>query len=142
MKLIEEQKPAWSEEDKRIIDNLISQLGNLYARKLIKEETKDKYVNWLKLLKDRVLPKPAKWSEEDWNYIADLISYFDGSSLQHDTPDVISWLKSLRPQNKWKPSDKQMEAVRIAAEIGTANNSWAMGILKDMHQELKKLMEE
>ena len=56
-----EQKPAdWSEEDKRIIDNLISQLGNLFARKLIKEETKDKYVNWLKNLKDRVQLQPQQ----------------------------------------------------------------------------------
>ena len=41
-------------EDERIIDNLISQLCNLYTRKLIKEETKDKYVNWLKSLKERI----------------------------------------------------------------------------------------
>ena len=54
-----EQNPAWSEEDKRIIDNLISQLGNLYTRKLIKEETKDKYVNWLKSFKDRYTWKPS-----------------------------------------------------------------------------------
>ena len=32
-----------------------------------------------------------------------------------------------------------MEALRIAAEIGTANNSWAMGILNGMYNDLKKL---
>jgi hypothetical protein len=41
-------------DDERIIDNLTSQLCNLYTRKLIKEETKDKYVNWLKSLKERI----------------------------------------------------------------------------------------
>ena len=59
-----EQKPAWSEDDEKIANNLISQLGNLCTRKLIKEETKDKYVNWIKSLKDRVQPK-IEWSEED-----------------------------------------------------------------------------
>ena len=59
-----EQNPAWSEDDEKIANNLISQLGNLCTRKLIKEETKDKYVNWIKSLKDRVQPK-IEWSEED-----------------------------------------------------------------------------
>ena len=59
-----EQKPAWSEDDEKIANNLISQLGNLCTRKLIKEETKDKYVNWIKSLKDRVQPK-IEWSDED-----------------------------------------------------------------------------
>ena len=57
-------EPVWSKEDENIANNLISQLGNLCTRKLIKEETKDKYVNWIKSLKDRVQPK-IEWSEED-----------------------------------------------------------------------------
>lgn len=40
----------------------------------------------------------------------------------------------------WKPSEEQMEAVRVAAEIGSANDSWAMRILKGLYDDLKKLM--
>ena len=64
--VMEEQalEPVWSKEDEKIANNLISQLGNLCTRKLIKEETAYKYINWIKSLKDRVQPK-IEWSEED-----------------------------------------------------------------------------
>ena len=52
-----EQKPAWSEEDEKLVKNLISTLSNLYARNLIEKETKEKYINLLKPLKDRVQPQ-------------------------------------------------------------------------------------
>ena len=66
-----EQKSAWSEEDEKLVKNLISTLSNLYARNLIEKETKEKYTNLLKSLKDRVQPQTlnyrinhAKWSIE------------------------------------------------------------------------------
>lgn len=90
-----EQKPAeWSEEDKRIKNNLLSELTNLSVRNLIEKETEKKYA---------------------------------------------SWLKSLRPQSAWKPSDEEMEALRIAFEVGTANESWAMSKLKVLYEQLNKL---
>ena len=54
--VMEEQalEPVWSKEDEKIANNFISQLGNLCTRKLIKEETAYKYVDWIKSLKDRV----------------------------------------------------------------------------------------
>jgi hypothetical protein len=66
-------RQEWSEGDKRIIDNLISQLGNLYARKLIKEETKDKYVNWLKSLRPQSQWKPSKEQIEALDFAVDCI---------------------------------------------------------------------
>ena len=57
-------EPVWSKEDEKISNNFISELGNLCTRKLIKEETAYKYVDWIKSLKDRVQQKP-EWSEED-----------------------------------------------------------------------------
>ena len=90
--------------------------------------------------------KPA-WSEEDGNHVKSILSTIECCKAQFlNSPAVveaynadIEWLKSLRPQNTWKPSDEQMEALRIAGEIGSANNSWAMGVLKGMYQDLKKL---
>ena len=62
-----------SEEDKRIIDNLISQLGNLYVRKLIKKSTKDRYVNWLKSLRHQSQWKPSKQQIEALDFAVDCI---------------------------------------------------------------------
>lgn len=82
-----------SERDKRIIDNLISQLGNLYARKLIKESTKDKYINWL---------------------------------------------KSLRPQSQWKPSEGQMKALEAMLTVSPQSPAITSALI-ELYEQLKKL---
>lgn len=66
-------RQEWSELDKRIIDNLISQLGNLFTRKLIKKETKDKYVNWLKSLRPQSQWKPSDEQIEALDFAVDCI---------------------------------------------------------------------
>lgn len=83
-----EQKPAWSEEDKRIIDNLVSQLCNLYTRKLIKKETKDKYVNWFKSLKDRYTWKPSEEQMKALKEAVDEHFDIDGGALWHLYEDL------------------------------------------------------
>ena len=96
--------------------------------------------------KEAMYDKPA-WSEVDKDFMYDTLSNLTELKDRYgeeygNVGKCIDWLKSLKPQNRWKPSDEQLEAVRIAAEIGTANNSWAMDILKCMYQYLKKLREE
>jgi hypothetical protein len=51
--------------------------------------------------------------------------------------DIIAWLKSLRPQATWKPSDKQMERLK-----GTINSLPHQEVLYSLYQDLKKLKEE
>ena len=63
--------------------------------------------------------KPADWSEEDEKIItalakaligsdsAEKIMLFDGVTIEM----VSNWLKSLRPQPHWNPSEEQMEAL-------------------------------
>jgi hypothetical protein len=72
--IINEQKPAWSEEDEKLVKNLISTLSNLYARNLIEKETKEKYTDLLKSLKDRVQPQ-NRWkpTEEQLKALYDSI---------------------------------------------------------------------
>lgn len=97
-RVLPQPRQEWSEEDKRIIDNLISQLGNLYARKLIKKSTKDKYVNWL---------------------------------------------KSIRLQSYWKPSDKQIEALDFAVDCIVPDEfCFKRKELKGLLEQLKKIREE
>ena len=76
------------------------------------------------------------WSEEDERLLNNMVIVIQDYYNKEDAQSLISWLKSLRPQTTWKPSDKQMEAIRIAAEVGTANDSWAMKILKEMYNDL------
>lgn len=68
-------------------------------------------------------PKPAEWSEEDEkmrnNTILSLQSLIDdgiNDEFIKGVKDEITWLKSLRPQPHWKPSEEQMEALELAIE--------------------------
>lgn len=93
--VMEEQalEPVWSKEDEKIANNFISQLGNLCTRKLIKEETAYKYVNWLKSLKDRVQPK-IEWSEDDERkYIQAVEALEDFGKFE-----LADWLKGKREE--------------------------------------------
>ena len=56
------------------------------------------------------IKKPA-WSEEDEEYINDLIGVFDGQQYQaHSDEEIVKWLKSIRlPYNKeWDENDEEM----------------------------------
>ena len=44
---------------------------------------------------------------------------------------------SLYPQNRWKPSDEQMEALK-----DVQGGLFRLGILKSLYQDLKKLRKE
>ncbi len=91
----------------------------------------------------KIEQKPA-WSKEDEKMLNDAIGAVSIADYYtyDDKQEIENWLKSLKERYSWKPSDEQMEAIRIAAEVGTANNSWAMCILKGMYQDLKKLKGE
>lgn len=58
--------------------------------------------------KEALYDKPT-WSEEDEKMIQDIISDITIAQEQvyckNRCEDEINWLKSLRPQNHWKPSD-------------------------------------
>ena len=106
------------------------------------------------LIEDANKQKPA-WSEEDErnaSYIcAALQCYYrlredrNNTNGQEDLDKARIWLynklKSLRPQNKWKPSDEQMVVLNdiiINGHLSNANER----ILKGLQEQLKKLREE
>ena len=119
-----EQKP-WSEEDERIIIQIKIALGDFYPT----SET-DKIKNWFKSLKDRVQPK-QEWSEEEIESCAREAEDNNCIILAKH----IRQLKSLRPQSQWKPSENELEVLRLAAE---KDGTCLMGL----YENLKKLMEE
>ena len=115
-----EQEP-WSEEDEK----MIGRLRNIVEKYAFSESAVDvngdlcekEYIdadNWLKSLKNRVIPQPKPaWSEEDkrmFDYALDMIEWYGGKNEKR-VRLVSDWLKSLRPQNNWKPSNEQMKAL-------------------------------
>ena len=99
--------------------------------------------NW-----ELVEQKPT-WSEEDEGMIQALNACIDAAIksgmnyISFDSKTILigkvkNWLKSLRPQNTWKPSDEQMRALENF--IGTIPPYERMfQILKSLYNELKKL---
>ena len=78
--------------------------------------------------------------ENCWNcvYCNDKEIYFS---------DIISWLKSLRPQSQWKPSEEQMKALNyvvnlMASSESPRENDYYYNVFKDLRKQLKKLREE
>lgn len=100
--------------------------------------------------------KPA-WSEEDeYNYNT-ILHYLDlrkekykkecNQEEQDRYQGLYNWLKSLRPQNRWKPSDEQMavlnEVIDYAANSELQHwSSFIYTLLKSLREQLKKLRGE
>jgi N-acetyl-anhydromuramyl-L-alanine amidase AmpD len=97
------------------------------------------------------------WSKEDINMIDWLIRCCEEehkelcndkyghqdivSDLKRDCRKKWDWLESLKnkvaPQNTWKPSDEQMDALWFYAE----QNNHAGAVLTSLYNDLKKLKE-
>ncbi len=127
-----EQKPAWSEEDEKEFEQLLNILhANGY----------ESFNIWLKSLKDKVQPRPnQEWGEEDEKCIRLSTDIIDsalraGFCVQLDRDRCVDWLKSLRPQNHWKPSNEQMKFLWKYAE----QNNYDGSILTSLYNDLKKL---
>ena len=108
-----------------------------------KEYLNNKVIPWLEKQGEQ---KPA-WSEEDETRLTNtIIMLKEGASLHFNKKDItkaVEWLKSLRLQNRWKPSDEQIKVCKeVYADIlsakgfdlGTVNSE-----LNRMEEELKKL---
>lgn len=148
-----EQKPEWSEEDEKMFARFAACLGYHYNDCIMTRKEYEEARNWLKSLKDRVQPK-QEWSEEDErnaSYIcAALDCYYrlredrNNTNGQEDLDEARNWLynklKSLRPQNTWKPSDEQMEAMQKA--LVNLCGKEEHNIITGLYYDLKKLREE
>lgn len=148
-----EQKPVWSEEDKRYL-NIVSSVIRSPSVQGIYDYHKVNPTDvsgWLKSLKDRVQPK-QEWSEEDERMLNDIIRcgehhcYLDAGN--------IAWLKSIAPPyycdncklkksiQGWKPSEEQMDFLQLAIEDSKHNKEYSkQRILTELMEDLKKLTE-
>ena len=142
-----EQKSSWSEEDRkmsRFIGNAITADDASMYLKSKGIQVIDAHA-WLEELKDRVQPK-QEWSEEDCKHLESILIRLDDvihntfTDTCYSVNEDVNWLKSLRPQKQWKPSDEQIEALEHS--LGDYNIKVfeeRYEILKSLYQDLKKL---
>ena len=143
-----EQKPAeWSEEDEEMIDYAYGLCYNAHetAHSVQDAIKATKCMSWFKSLR----PQPKQeWSEEDEDNLHNIkliienfnstIPYSGGNLTpsKEYKQELISLLKSLRPQSHWKPSEEQMAALAVA-KIGIDTD---YELLESLYNDLKKLM--
>lgn len=86
--------------------------------------------------------KPAEWSEENEKMFEHIIAKatLHFSSINYLDEEEINFLKSLRPQPHWKPSDEQMEVLAWCKPLFA--DPKLKGILESLIEDLKKLREE
>jgi len=138
-----EQKPAWSEEDREMRMKVLKYLSTRCSVNEYEEAE-----NWLKSLKERVQPLPKQeWSEEDerkMNWIIAILqnSTMRDANMRDANEGAENWLKSLRPQNTWKPSDRELGAILTAIGDERQKSSDVAKDLLNIYQQLKKLSEE
>ena len=119
-------------EEERIRKELINFI--LYKAKGVSEEQEHSWVGYLEKQKEQ---KPAEWSEKDKLMRTVIIQTLERFGGRGTTGMQIDWLKSLRPQPHWKPSEEQMEALARATNrcIGVDDAK----ILVKLLEQLEKL---
>ena len=135
---IKEQKPAWSKEDERIMESLISLIETI-GEYYISLETIDRYVAWLKSLH----PVKQEWSRANENKIgrlAFLVSVAEEKEMisPSESVDLRNFIKSLRPS--WKPSEEQMSSLKQARDYYMSGGIKYVGRhLSEIVEQLEKL---
>ena len=91
--------------------------------------------------KEAMYAKPA-WSEEDEVKINRIVACLENLNVADN--DIllkdVDWLKSLKPQNRWKPSDEQIEILDMVLKNESMDDNMAR-ILRELREQLKKLTE-
>ena len=153
----DEQKPTWNEEDEEILDGIIVDVVVLKEQ----ERTKDgkaayqKEIDWLKSLKDRILPQNITYYnpyKEVVESIADMVEKF--APFDSNLQDFYDYVKvkckdakeydSLYPHNTWKPSDEQMHYLSWIANIKLGDSVVEQEVskhLNELYENLLKLKE-
>lgn len=119
------QKPNWSEEDESMYIRCIGILGKCYMGELptkVEEE-----LNWLKSLKERVLPQPKQeWSEKDEERRKKIIHILslDGRIKNEELSDINDWLKSLKDKVQPKQEWSEEDMIHLSNAIIAAEGEW------------------
>lgn len=103
----------------------------------VKQWAKEQSKELLEAAKEELKGNNTAWSEDDDIMLGDLLlhlrNYFEDDVYFH----YEEWLKSLRYQAHWKPSDEQIEALESATE--NCAYSEYQDCLRELIEQLKKL---
>ncbi len=135
-------KQELSEEDEDMIRYIGNAITCKESAKYLEEKGIDmiKAHRWLESFKPQL---KQEWSEEDENRMKKVmhILSLDGRISNTELQSIYDWLKSLRPQKQWKPSDEQMCAFKQVYDW--YNNNFAPSeTLTSLYNDLKKLKGE
>jgi len=88
-----------------------------------------------------VVVGPKEWSDEDEAFLKVAIAICN----RYSRKDIADWLKSLRPQPHWKPSEEQIQALTVAIDEAARCEEpyWRDSlhdVLLSLHTDLKKLL--
>lgn len=137
----ENANAEWSEEDERILKGIIGKIDHDQTYGVSKVEM----LSFLKSLR----PVKQEWSKKDEDKLYQVMEILlaDKTVALRDNPhckalhkaydEMIAWLKSIRPQPHWKPSEEQIEVLKDVA-YGTYQNGDGPA-LRNLYDDLKKL---
>lgn len=132
-------KQEWNEEDENRINRLIAYFED---KESFSAEDDIIYVNWLNSLKNKVgceanCTNTKEWSEEDELSLKQAIYVCH----QNGYTAVENWLKkSLKPQNRWKPTEEQMSALHDINLTGNISYAGQGQLLISLYNDLKNLL--
>ena len=105
-------------EDERVRKAIIDVLKAVYECAdmpfISQKQTLDSYVAWVE---KQGKQKPVEWSEEDQAHIDSILQRLEGMCQKGATftrtrfavSEDEDWLKSLRPQKQWKPTEDNID---------------------------------
>jgi len=144
-------KHEWSEED----DNMIMSINHhLDSQKNYVTNTTniEQCQNWLKSFKDRVQPQlKQEWSEDDEKMLNEIIEDVipcgecpdypteEERKYYYEGQKKVDWLKSLKPQKQWKPSEEQIKAVEESLSLAKNCGEEYSFDLRTLLEQLKAL---
>lgn len=139
-------KQEWSEEDERMFKYIID-LCDEKMKSTLYQNVIDYAINvknWFLSLKDRVQPQPQQeWSEEDKSRMDNLCHFLEEYGNHYygclTLQCTISWLKSLRPQNRWKPSDEQIRCLEYAIKLYDSYEA-KHHVLKSLYKDITNII--
>ena len=135
-----EQKP-WSEEDELCLTETLYLIRNSYSV----DDKVERLSNWVKSIKDRLLPQlKQEWSEDDEDNLTDIFVAIDNFHTTNHKKELITFLKSLRPQPTWKPSDEQITVINdtirfIEDKSDSLSSDYLYNKMKELLEQLKAL---
>ena len=115
-----EKQAAWSEEDTETLNGIVNYLFT--STDVSSIEGSDKWYDWLKSLKNRVIPK-QKWSVEDEGMYRELHNLIYSIQYYNSRKELSDWLESLKdrvqPKQEW---DEEDERIYKSITYSFANN--------------------